>query len=133
MTPLPSFKSLLIPLVLFTLVITAVVAILITLGATFLHETIWYIIGFIFIQSVISLAIGYRGLRKSQQAFVTHALGSTVVRLVLSVVALYIALKMGVDDRLRFVLNFMAVYFVFLVFELYSLLTTLRANFENPT
>ena len=110
-----------------------VIAVLLALQVSFLHWTIWYIVGFIFIQSLISLAIGYRGLRKSQQAFVTHALGSTVVRLVLSVIALYIALKMGVDDRVRFVLNFMAVYFVFLIFELYSLLTTLRANFENPT
>ena len=30
-----------------------------------------------------------------------------------------------------FVLNFMTLYFIFLTFEIYGLMTTLRANFET--
>ena len=100
---------------------------------TFIHPTIWYIVAFIFILTALSLWLGLRGGRRSADSLITYVLGGTVLRLILSVVAIYLALRFGVADRLRFVLNFMAVYLVFLTFEIYSLSTTLRANFENPT
>ena len=102
-------------------------------GGAYLHDTLWYIIAFVFGLTFLSLVLGLRAARKSPETIVHYALGGTVVRLVLSVIVIYVALRIGVADRLWFVLNFMAVYFVFLAFEIYSLLTTLRANFETPT
>ena len=99
----------------------------------FLHDTLWYIVLFVFTLTLLSLLAGLRGSRRSPESLVKYVLGGTVLRLVLSVIAIYLALRIGLSDRLTFVLNFMAVYFVFLAFEIYSLLTTLRANFENPT
>ena len=100
---------------------------------TFIHPTIWYIIAFVFALTALSLWLGLRGGRQSSDSLVKYVLGGTVLRLVLSVIAIYVALRLGVSDRLLFVLNFMAVYLLFPTFEIYTLLTTLRANFENPT
>ena len=102
-------------------------------GFPYFHDTLWYMIAFIFSLTFLSLFMGLRASRKSPEAVVQYALGGTVVRLTLSIIAIYVALRVGVTDRLLFVLNFMVVYFVFLAFEIYSLLTTLRANFETPT
>ena len=99
----------------------------------FIHETIWYIVAFVFTLTALSLWLGQRGGRQSRESLVQYALGGTVLRLVLSVIAIYITLRLGIADRLSFVLNLMGVYFVFLAFEVYGLLTTLRPNSEKPT
>ncbi len=99
----------------------------------FVHDTIWYIVAFVFALTALSLWLGHRGGRQSSESLVKYALIGTLLRLVLSVIAIYIALRLGIADRLWFVLNFMAVYFVFLAFEIYGLLTTLRPNSEKPT
>ncbi len=101
--------------------------------AAFIHDAIWYIVAFVFILTALSLWLGQRGGRQSPESLVKYALIGTLLRLVLSVVAIYIALRLNIADRLSFVLNFMAVYFVFLAFEIYGLLTTLRPNSEKPT
>ena len=102
-------------------------------GASFLHDSLWYILLFVFALTLLSLLAAIRGSRQSAESVVIYVLGGTVARLLLSVIAIYLTLRAGISERLEFVLNFMAVYFVFLAFEIYSLLTTLRANFENPT
>lgn len=102
-------------------------------GVTFIHDTVWYMLLFLAPLMLLSLALGWRGGQRSREALVHYVLGGTVIRLVLSVIGIYVALQLGVADRLTFVLNFMTLYFIFLTFEIYGLMTTLRANFENPT
>ena len=98
------------------------------LEASYLHEFLWYIVLFVFVLTAVSLVVGQRGAQKSPDAVVKYVMGGTVIRFTLSILAIYGALKLGIPDRMPFVINFMVVYFVFLAFELYSLLTTLRAN-----
>ncbi|MEM6843615.1 MAG: hypothetical protein AAF632_15415 [Bacteroidota bacterium] len=95
---------------------------------SWLHNTLWYIVSFVFVLTAISLLLGLKGVRESQEAVVKYVMGATLIRLTLSIIAIYVALKIGVSERLTFVLNFMTVYLVFLAFELYSLLTTLRPH-----
>ena len=95
---------------------------------SYLHDSLWYIVLFVFVLTALSLIVSQRGGRRSPEAVVKYVMGGTVIRFTLSTAAIFIALKMGIPDRVPFVVNFMAVYFVFLAFELYSLLTTLRAN-----
>ncbi len=102
------------------------------LHSSYLHEALWYIVAFVFFLTALSLLLSQYGGR-APEALVKYALGGTVIQLTLSIIAIYVALRLGVDDRLTFVLNFMAVYFVFLAFEIYGLLTTLRPNSEKPT
>ncbi|MEM9832337.1 MAG: hypothetical protein AAF944_17020 [Bacteroidota bacterium] len=98
------------------------------LHVSWLHNTLWYIVSFVFVLTAISLLLGLKGVRESQEAVVKYVMGATLIRLTLSIIAIYVALKIGVSERLTFVLNFMTVYLVFLAFELYSLLTTLRPH-----
>lgn len=115
---------------------TAIVAVVIFLlkyiiRVTYIHDTIWYILLFVLFQTFFSVWVSHIGVQKSHQAFVKYALVATVVRLTLSIVFVFVALQLGVAHRLSFVVNFLIMYFAFLVFEIISLLTTLRANFEN--
>ena len=116
-------------LLLFTAVVVILLAVLqYALSVSFIHESVWYIVLFVFVLTSLSLIVSQRGAQKSQEAVVKNVMGGTVIRFTLSILAIYIALKLGIPNRMSFVVNFMAVYFVFLAFELYSLLTTLRAN-----
>ena len=98
------------------------------LAVPYLHSSLWYIVLFVFVLTALSLVVSQQGIRTSPEAVVKYVMGGTVIRFTLSILAIFVALKMGISDRVPFVVNFMAVYFVFLAFELYSLLTTLRAN-----
>ena len=127
-------KKLIISLLLFTVAVVLILALL-TYGfeVPYLHQALWYIVLFVFVLTALSLLVSQRGAQKSQEAVVKYVMGGTVIRFTLSILAIYIALKTGIPDRVTFVVNFMIMYFVFLAFELYSLLTTLRPNFEKPT
>ncbi|MGB3852623.1 MAG: hypothetical protein WA958_21845 [Tunicatimonas sp.] len=97
----------------------------------FIHETIWYIVAFVFTLTALSLWLGQRGGRQSPESLVQHALGGTVLRLFLSVVAIYVALRLGIADRLSFVLNCMGVYLAFLAFEVYALLVATKKDAKD--
>ena len=94
----------------------------------FIHDAIWYIVAFVFALTALSLWLGHRGGNQSSESLVKYALGGTVLRLVLSVIAIYIALRVGIADRLSFVLNFMGVYLVFLALEVYTLIVATKEN-----
>lgn len=102
-------------------------------GVTFIHDTVWYMLLFLASLMLLSLALGWRGGQRSREALVYYVLGGTVIRLVLSVIGVYVALQLGVADRLMFVLNFMTLYLVFLFFEVYYLLTKSPTNVERHT
>jgi hypothetical protein len=101
------------------------------LRVAFVHDAIWHIVAFVFVLTALSLWLGHRGDSQSSESLVKYALGGTVLRLVLSVIAIYVALRLGVADRLWFVLNFMGVYLVFLAFEIYILLATTKENSKD--
>ena len=92
----------------------------------FIHDAIWYIVAFVFALTALSLWLGHRGGSQSSESLVKYALGGTVLRLVLSVIAIYIALRVGLTGRLWFILNFMGVYLMFLALEVYILLAATK-------
>lgn len=110
----------------FTLAVVLVMALLMYgLHASYLHEMLWWIVGFVFLLTALSLLLSQRR-GQTPEVLVKYALVGTVIRLTLSIVAIYGALRLGIDHRLAFVLNFMVVYSLFLAFEIYYLLTNLR-------
>ena len=54
-------------------------------------------------------------------------LGLTVLRMLLSMAFIGITLYMGIEDRVLWVVNFFAVYLFYLVFEITTILSNLRA------
>ncbi len=58
--------------------------------------------------------------------YVTIILGSTALRMVLSIILLIILLLRDPEERLILIVNFFIVYLSYLLFEIYSIITNLR-------
>ncbi len=94
----------------------------------FIHEKVWSIIIFSAILGLIVVIIGDWGLRNMDaQSRPNLFLGLTVLRLLLSMGFVGIVLFVGIEDRVIWVANFFAAYLFYLVFEIYSILSNLRA------
>jgi hypothetical protein len=58
-------------------------------------------------------------------------MAGTVFRFLLSIIAIFFALYLGVNQTVIFVVNFMIAYLLFVVFEIYTLITNLRPDSEK--
>ncbi|OEK02583.1 hypothetical protein BFP97_14090 [Roseivirga sp. 4D4] len=96
--------------------------------AQFVHEKVWSIVIFSAILGLIVVIIGDWGIRNMDaQSRPNLFLGLTVLRLLLSMGFVGIVLFVGIEDRIIWVANFFAAYLFYLVFEIYSILSNLRA------
>ncbi|MBO3698898.1 hypothetical protein [Roseivirga sp. E12] len=97
-------------------------------SAQFIHEKVWSIVIFSAILGLIVVIIGDWGIRNMDaQSRPNLFLGLTVLRLLLSMGFVGIVLFVGIEDRIIWVANFFAAYLFYLVFEIYSILSNLRA------
>lgn len=129
---MPKGTNRILVLVLFTLALMAAAYALRTLsGLLFVHPNIYYIIVFFFFLSLLLTVLTNFALQQEPQKFVVSYLTSMVIRLLLSFTVVIIVLFQDLTDKLNFIINFAVVYLSFLVFEIYTLLTTLRPNSEK--
>jgi hypothetical protein len=117
-----------------TLILTAgVVGIVFLLKAlnvtTAIHEGIWNII-------IFSAVVGI-GVAVINMYFVTKTdgsnnvavfLGTTVFRMLLSIIFITLQFFQGLESEVIWIVNFFVVYLFYLVFEIHSILSNLRAN-----
>ncbi len=97
-------------------------------SAPFIHQKVWSIVIFSAILALIVVIIGDWGLRNMDaQSRPNLFLGLTVLRLLLSMGFVGIVLFVGIEGRVIWVANFFAAYLFYLVFEIYSILSNLRA------
>lgn len=102
----------------------------ISITQNLVHIGIWTIFIFSFLVSIlIGIANSYFVSRKDfaenlPQVFIA----STVMRLLLSIFFVGIVLYLGIEDRLLWVINFFMLYIFYLIFEIISLMTTLRPH-----
>lgn len=93
----------------------------------FVHR---YIYEMIIYSAVVALVVAYFShyhMRSPRAAkYITVILGSTTIRMILSIVILLIFLLRGAENRLILVINFLIVYLSYLLFEIYSIITNLR-------
>ena len=99
----------------------------------YIHPTGIYWVPFFFVINGVASFFIFKALNKDQQRMVLVYLATTVFRLLISASVIFFALINGVEDRITFVINFAVVYLAFLGFEIYSLLTNLRAHLEKDT
>lgn len=129
---MPKGTNRILVLVLFTLALMAAAYALRTLsGLLFVHPNIYYIIVFFFFLSLLLTVLTNFALQQEPQKFVISYLTSMIIRLLLSFTVVIIVLFQDLTDKLNFIINFAVVYLSFLVFEIYTLLTTLRPNSEK--
>lgn len=94
----------------------------------FVHPQIWSIVIFSALLGLIVVAIGHWGIHNMDaQSRPNLFLGLTVLRLILSMIFIGIVVFSGLEGRITWVADFFAVYLFYLVFEIYSILSNLRA------
>jgi len=99
----------------------------------YVHPTTIYWVPFFLVVNGLAAIITYKALQQDQQKMILVYLATTVFRLLLSVGIIFFILMQGVSDRITFVINFAVVYLAFLGFEIYGLLTNLRAHLDKDT
>jgi hypothetical protein len=92
------------------------------------HPKIWEIILFYLILTGLSgLLIQYL-IKISKENFASILLLGTILRFLASIVFVGIALYQGVENLILFVVNFFVVYLLYLLFDIYALITNLRPH-----
>lgn len=119
------------PLVIFTVILAAVAYLLREVFLLhYIHTTAEFIILFLFLQAILTLYLTKLGFRDSSR-FALYYMSAIVFRFLLSVIAIFIALYLGINQAVIFIVNFMIAYLLFVVFEIYTLITNLRPDSEK--
>lgn len=89
----------------------------------YIHEIILY--SWI-VAIIIAIYSNYILKAGGSSIYVNIILGSTTIRMILSIIILIILLLRTPDKRIILVINFFIVYLSYLLFEIYSIITNLR-------
>jgi len=89
----------------------------------YFHEIVLYS----FVVAIVVAYFSYFNIKSGGTAkYVTVILGSTTIRMIMSLIILLILLLRNPDNRLTLVVNFLIIYLFYLLFEIYSIITNLR-------
>ncbi len=95
-----------------------------------IHEKIWAIFIFYVILTALTGVVSIHFLKKDKLNSVSIILGSAVFRLLVSLAFVLVALWGGDKNILWFVINFFTIYLLYLLFDIYSLITNLRLHLK---
>ena len=109
--------------------ITVLILLLGVLGAdSFVHPNIWPIVIF---SSLVGLGVAglnmYFVKKGSDMGIVNVFLATTVFRMLLSIIFITLNFFQGLEQEIVWIADFFVVYLFFLVFEIYSIISNLRA------
>ena len=117
-----------------TLILTALVVGLVYLFRAInlsdtIHDGIWNIIIFSGLVGVGVAGINMYFVKKTDGSnLVPVFLGTTVFRMLFSIVFISLTFFQGLENEVVWIADFFVVYLFYLVFEIYSILSNLRAN-----
>ncbi len=127
----PFWRSIITQALLFTAILSTLIAGLkYSIDPKFIHNNIWWIILFYALLSVGSGSISEKLLKKKKYNSVTVLIGGVVFRLMASLAFVFVMLFFGVENILWFVVNFFTVYLLYLLFDIYGLITNLRLHLK---
>lgn len=113
----------------FSLVISGIVYLLKNFFRTeLIHETVWIVLSFFALLVWVSGLFVQYLMNLSKENSSNILLGATVIRFISSAGFVAILLVLGVENKILFVANFFAIYFLFLLFDIYSLMANLRPH-----
>lgn len=93
-----------------------------------IHPQIWSIMIFSALLGIVVAAIAQWALKSfDAQSRPNIFIGLTVLRMLLSMIFIGAVLFIGLEERVLWVANFFVVYLFYLVFEIYTILSNLRA------
>ncbi len=97
----------------------------------YLHSALWGALAFFFVQGLfINLSIDWAKQYHPQNLYL-FLLGSVAFRLLTSIFGCIFALLIEIGEVQLFILNFFAVYLLYLIFEMTSLVANLRPNLNS--
>lgn len=119
-----------IKLCIFTVLLAGVIFLVSQAGVDILHSHVWYMLVFFFGMTLLTMVVVLKST--DPKTYVVFYLSTVVARLLLSVMAAFVFLYFIPDQEVPFVINFFSFYLLFLLFEIITLLSNLRAGNEKP-
>lgn len=96
--------------------------------AKLIHPQVWGILIFSFLLGLLVVFVGDWGMRNmDDQSRPNLFLGLTVLRMILSMIFIGIIVFTGLEQKVLWVGNFFMIYLFYLVFEIVTILSNLRA------
>lgn len=92
-----------------------------------LHKQYPILVAFFFLQSLMISRLLERGRKKNWESPV-YTLGTVVLRLFTGLIFLVVLYVKKIDDLKSLMLQFIVLYLVYLIFELFTVLSNLRRN-----
>lgn len=92
------------------------------------YPSTWISQFLLFIICLLTYFIASKGLVNKAQDFHIYYMGSMGIRFLISVFYLFLIVYFYLDQAMVIVINFFLLYFVYTSFEIYSLLSNLRAE-----
>jgi hypothetical protein len=113
-------------IVLTLLVAVAIAGLIHYTGYDLVHPLAYAMVAFF---ALITLGTYYgiqKGTKSDPGSFQLYFMGSSVLRVLLCMTAVFIYVFQASERELQFALNFFAIYFIYTGFEIYGLLSNLR-------
>jgi len=92
------------------------------------YPTVWYTQGFLLAVMLISHFLASKGLKDKAVDFHIYYMGSMGIRFLLAVFYLFFVVYFCPEKAWVVVINFFLLYFLYTSFEIYSLMSNLRAE-----
>ncbi|MFB9863237.1 hypothetical protein EFA69_04185 [Rufibacter immobilis] len=97
-------------------------------GDKLIHSYIWYMLGFFVFMTGFAHYVSHLGVKQDVENLHVYFYASMGVRMVFSIIAIFVYRYFHEEQVMQFVFNFFALYFIYTGFEIYSLLSNLRRN-----
>lgn len=124
-----AIKKLTAKLLFYSLIIAGIIYILQEfIKPDWVHETMWIILSFFVLLTWLTGMFTHYLLELSKENSVNILLGAIAIRFLASIAFVAVLLFIGTENLILFVVNFFAIYFFYLLFDIYTLISNLRPN-----
>ena len=114
-------------LIILTVLLAAGIGLLVYFtGYALVHSLSWYILLFFATITFLTFYVVGKGMGDDFQKFQLFYFGSSVGRIFLCMVAVFLYVYLASEREMQFAINFFLIYFLYTGFEIYSILGNLR-------
>ena len=124
-----AIKKLTIKLLFFSLILAGIIYLLQEfIKPEWVHDTMWVILSFFVLLTWLTGMFSHYLLALSKENSVNILLGAMAIRFLASIGFVAVLLFLGTENLILFVVNFFVIYFFYLLFDIYTLISNLRPN-----
>ncbi|WP_027002244.1 hypothetical protein [Hugenholtzia roseola] len=113
----------------FVALIVAIMGGVALFAPAYFHVHAWWVLGYCTLLTLVTYMISKKGL--GNEDFANMTLAATGIRLLLSAVVLFVYLYYQRQNQMLFAFTFFILYFLFIGFEIRTLLAKLRQNSDS--